>query len=149
MTYPTYRQPEILRELSKHHGGINLQELADRLKMVKATLCDHIRPLRDSGKVVRIRAPGCQHLWCLPEFEDGIRAEATAVFTKTREAYRRRQNERYKRRRAELYQERKENPVEEFEGDPVPVRRRVIPAAEAPALVVRAPNSVWQLGAML
>lgn len=146
MRGPTHRQAEILAELAKWHGGIKLCELADRLEMPKPTLSDHLRPLRDAGKLVCV---GTAHkaVWCLPEFAEAIGAQIKAEVEVVRKAYKQRQNQSYKSRRAQVYRERADT---QFDTVPdMPIKRRIICADDAPALCVRAPNSVFALGAML
>ncbi len=147
MTPPTFRQAGIIAILSAHPDGITAHALAKRLGIAHATVHDHIRPMREDGRVVCVVGHDPRYLWCLAEHANAIRVAIAELSEARRKARKRRQMARYRHRRRDA----RSAPMhhEDDDDEPGGFTQRLVSARDAPALSPTGPRSVFELAEAL
>lgn len=138
MTPRAWETVEVLRE----HGPLSSRDVATKIGLTHSRAVDHLRVARRFGHARPTAEGGSLSLWHVPEHK----RQAAKMIAAKREAARIRKNT---RRRLERLKDPLPPVADVDTVDAYPMIRRIVPAIGAMPLEVRAPASVFHLGAML
>jgi hypothetical protein len=133
----------VLAWLAGQTAGATWQAVCEGTGFKPARAGQLLRELRIRGAALLVgTSPAC--VWAVPEHRDTALAAVNArrAEVAARERARIKERKRLMREQKLKYQKRPEG----YEVDHLPMRQRVIPAAEAPPIAVRAVRSVFELG---